>query len=254
MRGEFDRRGPILRAPVRPRSADLAPRAPDEHEMVPARLRGASFANVSVHAGSGGGRGEGEGTRLGLFPMTAQAEPEFDEKPDCLKRFTVGTFGVTLARVNPQIVAFEAPFSLIAEFTGPCKCSALEYRQFIRGHIIRDPDGEREDRGDLLSNLPQGRLWETFQEDGEGALRYGYRSNPASTNPRIVDQYTNAKGDVDQANGCHYEMSDTPWASFRSKPGEVWDIRLDFYGEIRKQGTAIQRRYWTPIKGRFTAP
>ena len=78
--------------------------------------------------------------------MQARAEPEFEEKPECLKRFTVGTFGVTFKRVDPQIVAFEAPFSLEAEFTGPCKCADLEYRQFIRGHIIRDPDGAKEDR------------------------------------------------------------------------------------------------------------
>jgi len=189
--------------------------------------------------------------------MSAQAEPEFDEKPDCLKNFTVFTLGTTFARIDDRLVGFEAPFSLMADFTGPCRCADLEYRQFIRGHITRDPDGEKQDRGDLLSNLPLGRLWETYQEDGDmrgTPPKYGYRSGPASTNPRLIDRYTNARGDVDQANGCHYEMSDTPWARFASRKGEIWDIQLDFYGEIRRKGAAIKRRYWTPIKGRFTAP
>ena len=219
---------------------------------------GGSFANVPLHADSGAGKGEAED--LPRFPgpkLTAQAEPEFEEKPACLKAFTAMTFQTLFKRVNPQIVAFEAPFAVMADFIAPCTCADLEYRQFIRGHIIRDPDGENESRGDLLSHLPLGYLSEVFQEDGDTSTtpsKYGYRSGPPSTSPKLVDQYTNKKGEVDQANGCHYEMSDTPWASFKSKPGEVWDIRLDFYGEIRKQGTAIQRRYWTPIKGRFTAP
>jgi hypothetical protein len=235
----------------------------DGRHADPAVRGGASFADVPVHAEAGGGKGEGgkgEGgdlPRLAPPKMDAQAEPEFDEKPACLKAFTVFTLEPLFKRIDARMVGFEAPFSLMADFIGPCKCADLEYRQFIRGHITRDPDGENEDRGDLLSHLPIGYLSEVFQEDGDTSStppKYGYRSGPASTNPKVVDQYTNAKGDVDQANGCHYEMSDTPWAAFASRAGEVWDIRLDFYGEIRKKGTAIQRRYWTPIKGRFTAP
>lgn len=207
----------------------------------------------------GAGRGEADDVpRLSGPKLDAAAEPEFDEKPPCLKSFTAMTFRQVFTRVNPQVVGFEAPFAVMAEFMGPCKCGDLEYRQFIRGHITRDPGGPNEaDFGHLLDKLPEGRLNESFQEDGDTSdpvVNYGHRSNPAVDRPKLQDKYTNAKGDADQANGCRYEMSDTPWATMRSAPGVVWDIRIDFYGEIRNKGRAIQRRYWTPINGRFTAP
>ena len=192
-----------------------------------------------------------------LVPLQGQAEPEFDEKPDCLKQFTSMTMGSLFKRIDARRVAFEAPFAIAAEFTRPCKCSELEYRQYIRGHIIQDPDGKKVDRGDLMSGLPLGRLWETFQEDGNTALtpvHYGHRDEAASSNPKAMSQYTDADGTVNQKNGCHFESSDTPFAFFYAAPGETWDIQLDSYGDIQRNGKPIQRRHWTPIKGRFVAP
>jgi hypothetical protein len=107
-----------------------------------------------------------------------------------------------------------------------------------------------------LNKLPEGRLWRTYQEDGDTSttpIHYGYWSDPASTNPKIKDQYNNAKGEVDQASGYRYEGSDTPYAVFPSASGTLWDIELNFYSEIQLKGKTIQRRYWTPIKGRFVA-
>jgi hypothetical protein len=210
-----------------------------------------------------GARAPGEGREVAqdyvLQPtLNAEAEPEFDEKPECLDEFMQYKLSEpAFARIDRELVGFEAPFGVHARFGKPCRCADLEYRQFIAGRIVRDPDGAAEDRGDLLSRLPAGRLYQSFQEDGDTTTtpsKYGYRSGPASTNPKVVDQYVNAKGDVDQAAGCKYEATDTPFATMRSRAGEKWDIELRFYGEIRRGGKAIKRRHWTAIKGRFTAP
>lgn len=206
----------------------------------------------------GAGRSGAEDVpRLAGPKLDAAAEPEFDEKPPCLKRFTAMTFQPVFARVNPRVVGFEAPFAVMAEFTGPCKCGDLEYRQFIRGRITRDPGGPDEaDYGHLLDKLPEWRLNQSFQEGGDTSdpvVNYGHRGNPGVDRPKLKDQYTNARGDIDQTRGCRCEMSDTPWATMNSAAGVAWDIRLDFYGEIRNRGRAIQRRCWTPINGRFTA-
>jgi hypothetical protein len=218
----------------------------------------ASFGDVPVSARElGRGRGEGDDApRLGV-KLEAQAEPEFDEKPECLADFgaypTTPTFGQV---TGSDLWTVEGPFSVSARFAPPCKCKDLEYRQFIRGHIIRDPDGEKEDRGDLLSRLPSGSLSEVFQEDGDTSAtpsQYGYRSNPPVDKPNLVDRYVNAKGEPDQANGCRYDGADTPSVRWRPrKPGETYDIKIAFYGEIRRQGRAIKRRHWTAINGRFT--
>ncbi len=217
---------------------------------------------VIAKTGSHGGGRAGEAASSPMVPtatsLNAQAEPEFDAKPKCLKHFTVMKFETLWKRIDARHIGFEAPFAVMAEFNGPCKCGDLEYRQYIRGHITRDPGGENEaDYGHLLSKLPLGRLNSSFQEDGDTsdtAVNYGHRSNPGIDREKLKDKYTNQKGDIDQQHGCHYEMSDTPWAVMQSAPGVDWDIQLDFYGEISNKSRAIQRRYWTPIKGRFTAP
>ena len=183
--------------------------------------------------------------------LGAQAEKEFDKNPACLRQFNAFTSTPTFGHVKDDLWGIQAPFTVFAEFTGPCKCADLEYRQYIRGHIVRDPDGEKEDRRDLLKSLPAGALLETYQEDGDGTARYGYRKNAAVERDDLTDRYLNGKGDVDQANGCKYEGADTPFANFRSKPGEVWDITLEFYGDILNKGTPIQRRFWKAINGRF---
>jgi hypothetical protein len=213
---------------------------------------------ATAPATAGRGRADSDTpTRLNQ-KLDATAEPEFDKNPACLKYFEVAVSPTLWTRVNADIVGFESPFLVMAAFKNPCPCGDLEYRQYIRGHITRDPGGPNEaDYGHLLDKLPLGRLNTSFQEDGDTSdpvVNYGHRSNPAVDRPKLKDHYTNAKGEDDQARGCHYEMTDTPYATMRSAPGVVWDIQLDFYGEIQNKGRAIQRRYWSPVKGRFTAP
>jgi hypothetical protein len=220
----------------------------------------ASCSPLPVRVERGQGRGESnsdDSTPRFHQKIEGTAEPEFDNNPDCLRQFNAFPGTPVFKRIDAQLCAFEAPFTVMADFKPPCPCKQLEYRQFIRGHITRDPDGAAEDRGDLLSRLPLGRLWETYQEDGDTSTspqQYGYRSNPPVDKETLVDRYLDAKRNPDQANGCSYECVDTPWARFNARAGEVWDIQLDFHGDILRDGKPIQRRFWTPIKGRFTAP
>lgn len=189
--------------------------------------------------------------------VDAAAEPEFDEKPECLNSFVVNSGSPLFQRIDAARCAFETSFVVDAQFTPSCKCSELEYRQFIRGHITRDPDHAKEDRGDLLKNLPLGRLTEVFQEDGDttaSTVHYGHRDEPPDNSSKTTSHYLDAKGTVNQKDGCHFEGADSPFAFFRSSSGEVWDIELNFHGDILRKGKPIQRRFWTPIKGRFTAP
>jgi hypothetical protein len=193
--------------------------------------------------------------RVGL---SAPAEPEFDAHPQALKSFFVATGTPLFKRINPQQCAFQTSFEVFASFNPRSKCSELEYRQFIRGHIKQERKGEViADRGDLLSKLPSGRLSEVFQEDGNTAsspVHYGHRNEPADLNPNKKNVYTNTKGEVDPAKGCNFESSDTPFAFFDTQPGDIWDIELHFYGDIQQKGRSIQRRNWTPIAGKFVAP
>ena len=249
----------LEQARPRPLAARSRPAPAPQAAVAPARLDlGASYAGAALY-GTGAGRGESDDLpRLAGVKLDASAEPEFDKNPACLSYFNASVGEVMFKRVDAALVGFEAPFSVTAGFKGPCKCGDLEYRQFIRGHITRDPGGPNEaDYGHLLSKLPLGRLNQSFQEDGDTSdpvVNYGHRANPAVDRPLLKDRYANAKGDNDQAQGCDYTMTDTPWATMNSAPGVVWDIQLDFYGEIQNPGRAIQRRYWSPIKGRFTAP
>jgi hypothetical protein len=193
--------------------------------------------------------------RVGL---SAPAEPEFDAHPQALNSFFVATGTPLFKRINPQQCAFQTSFEVFASFNPRFKCSELEYRQFIRGHIKQERKGEViADRGDLLSKLPSGRLWEVFQEDGNTAsspVHYGHRTEPADLKPNQKNFYTNAKGEVDLAKGCNFESSDTPFAFFDTQPGDIWDIELHFYGDIQQKGRSIQRRNWTAIAGKFVAP
>jgi hypothetical protein len=198
-----------------------------------------------------------------LAHVSGGAEPEFEAKPACLKRFThipgISKFDrVYGAGPLPALggaCGFEASFGVQADFDPTCNCSELEYRQFIRGHIIQEKAGNSTDRGDLMKDLPLGRLTEVFQEDGNTSRRpvyYGHRSDPSSTRSKSKTQYTNAGGRDDQKNGCHYEAEDTAFATFYATPGDTWDVELIYRGEIQRKGKSIERRYWTAIKGRFT--
>ena len=107
--------------------------------------------------------------------------------------------------------------------------------------------------------MPAGALTTTFEEDGDRtdpvAQNYGHRANPADNDPE--DHYINGAGADDQANGCRYRSEDvTGFARVPGIPdcrvGDVLDADMTYRGEIQRNGTAIQSRQLSAIRGRFT--
>ncbi len=128
-----------------------------------------------------------------MHVLHGAAEPQFEARPECLKSFTVFPGHPVFNRVDTRHCGFEAPFEVQADFDPRCKCSELEYRQFIRGHVIRDPDRKPEHREiDLFPDLPLGLLLsEVYQEDGNTKMtpvHYGHRDEPAGSSPKAKSQ------------------------------------------------------------------
>lgn len=99
-----------------------------------------------------------------------------------------------------------------------CNCACGEYRQYVKGHIIRN--GRRFDIG-LCGGA---KLQEdTYQEDGDAKMGvcYGHRDRKESPND-IFDS-------PNRESGCHYEGKDEP--HLRGKPGDMVDFDLKFKGQ-----------------------
>jgi hypothetical protein len=145
-------------------------------------------------------------------------------------------------------------FTMHARFPTHCGCPDYQYRQFIRGHWRRERGGVVTDLGPTFSTLPGGAgLPTAFIEDGNTAataLNYGHRDQPAEG----INHYLDNSGAEDQANGCRYEGEDTPGGPDGVVSGDVFDIRLDFRGEIQRRGRVVTSLQWTPIRGRFPVP
>jgi Domain of unknown function (DUF4157) len=140
-----------------------------------------------------------------------------------------------------------------ARFSSTCGCAAYEFRQFIRGHVIRHPAGGGP-AIDISPNIsiPGGGLKTAFVEDGDTSdpvPNYGHRADAAESNP--VNHYTNDSGVVDQAAGCHYQNTDQPTVHVTFAPGDSLDVDMNFRGEIQRAGKVVETRTWTGLHGVF---
>ena len=181
---------------------------------------------------------------------------------ECLTAFGVTNFGATpiVRDAASNTCTLSGHFRTASQFSSRCNCSQFEYRQFIRGHFLQNRGGVQvADLATQFGRLPSGSLTAAFQEDGDTsdptAQNYGHRTNPADDTPE--DHYINGANADDQANGCRYRNEDFP--GFSSVPGipdcrvgDVIDADMTFRGEIQRNGTAIQSRQWSAIRGRFT--
>ena len=99
-----------------------------------------------------------------------------------------------------------------------CNCACGEYRQYVKGHIIKN--GQRFNIG-----LCDGATLQedTYQEDGDPAkgLCYGHRDHQESKND-IFDQ-------PNREWGCHYHGKDEP--SVPGKAGDMIDVDLKYKGQ-----------------------
>ena len=182
---------------------------------------------------------------------------------DCLTAFSMTNFGasgVTRDAATNTCTLF-GHFRTASQFSPRCNCAQFEYRQFIRGHFFHNRGGAQvADLGATqFGRLPAGRLTNDFEEDGDTtdpvAQNYGHRANPADNDPE--DHYINGAMADDQANGCRYRSED--FLGFAQVPGipdcrvgDVLDADMTYRGEIQRNGTAIQSRVISPLRGRFT--
>jgi hypothetical protein len=171
----------------------------------------------------------------------------------CLVSFTISVSPVTVTPVVGGQRTISAKFRMSAQLPKHCGCANYQYRQFIKGHWKRIRGGVTTDLGSTFTTLPAGGLNTTWQEDGNtatAALNYGHREQVAEDGNRYLDD----GGAVDQAKGCRYEGHDEPGGPDPVLSGDVFDIQIDFRGEIQRKGRTVETKHWSPIKGRFPVP
>ncbi len=175
------------------------------------------------------------------------------EEKHCLLSFNVAVDPVVVSPVTGGGRSITAVFKMSAQFSNYCGCSDYEYRQFIRGHWKRERGGVVTDQAVIFRNEPAGQLNEAFDEDGNTttpALNYGHRDQAKEKSNHYLDD----TGKEDQAAGCRYEGNDNPGAHNAVKSGDVFDLDVNFRGEIQRKGVAVATKTWTAIKGRFPVP
>ena len=167
---------------------------------------------------------------------------------DCLVSFTViGPDAQNLGRDDATHCHFGGHFRVEAEFSPRCNCAGFQYRQFIRGHWHRT-------RGGVVTDLPirepGGVLPAGFIEDtdtSDPVPHYGHRDMAAGA--LVEDHYIDAANADDQAHGCRYRCEDFPGFNPLGDclAGDRYDLFTTFRGEIQRNGTAIQQKFWTAI-------
>jgi len=170
---------------------------------------------------------------------------------NCLVAFRlIGPTPATFTRTSPTVCHLGSTFRTESEFSSRCNCSQFQYRQFIRGHFTRTRGGTTEDIGPWFSFLPAGRINTAFQEDGDTTdtpVHYGHRDEAADDDP--VDHYFNRAGADNQRSGCRYENEDAPGGDVLDcQPGDVYDVEVSFRGEIQRNGSPVQTKFWTAIR------
>lgn len=183
------------------------------------------------------------------------AEGMSTDTADCLTSFQALGTPANFQSALPASIT--GRFTTASQFSSRCNCSEFQYRQFIRGHARHIRGATVTDISGAFNQLPSGSLTAGFQEDGDttdNPVNYGHRDQAADTNPE--DRYLNDANAVDQANGCRYRSEDEPGLRniTGAVTGDVFDLDINFRGEIQRNGRPIQTKHWTAIRGRFTMP
>ena len=72
-------------------------------------------------------------------------------------------------------------------------------------------------------------------------------SHTADDDP--IDHYFDRAGTDNQPTGCRYESEDNPGGDLDDcQPGDRYDVEVSFRGEIQRNGSPIQTKYWTAIR------
>jgi hypothetical protein len=183
-----------------------------------------------------------------------QAEGLAKSDKNCLLSFRVDVDPATVGAVIGGRRSITGHHSIRAQFSQYCGCAQYEYRQFIRGHWNRIRGGVATDLANTFTTIPGGLgLTAAFQEDGNtttAALNYGHRAqaNEGTDNGYFTDAAAATKN---QADGCFYCGDDTPGGPDAVLPGDVFDVQVEFRGEIQRGGAVVESKRWNDINGRF---
>ncbi len=189
--------------------------------------------------------------------LTAELQAERVDDQTCLTLFNVSDPAIPLdIRVaGPGRADIFSRFNMTARFSPHCHCDQFEYRQFICGAVDRTQGGATTNINNLFAipggGLPQCPGW---VEDGNTAQaqngRYGHRNHAARVNNRYLDD----TGAVDMANGCRFEAFDVPGMfGVPGNSGDRYDFNIRFFGDIRRNGQSVQRKFWA-VRDNLTIP
>jgi hypothetical protein len=192
---------------------------------------------------------------------------------NCLTTFMIigpDTPQVTLVTSPTCQFEIKGHFKTAAHFSERCGCSQYQYRQFIKGHLLLNRGGVVHDIGaasaGFFNKLPSGEgLTTTFEEDGNtdwatsgNGVNYGHRDDPAVATTDAVNaenHYINDRLEDDKANGCRYRGEDYPGVTVEGcQSGDVYDLEINFRGEIQRNGTPVETKTWTAIKKTLSVP
>jgi hypothetical protein len=166
---------------------------------------------------------------------------------DCLVSFTViGPDTATFGRNDPTHCRFGSHFRIEAQFSPRCGCDQFQYRQFVSGHLHRTRAGVVTD---IPLSMPGGVLLDAVNEDADTndpVRNYGHREQ--AVDAIVENHYVDAHGNDDQAKGCRFRSQDFPGGPFGDcLPGDRYDLLMRFRGEIQRNGSPIQSKFWTAI-------
>jgi len=188
--------------------------------------------------------------------LTAELGAENASPDTCLTMFHVGLVTpMELHAAGPNLANIFGHFNVDIRFSPHCDCSRFQYRQFISGLVTYNGANINNQFGTIPGGaaLPAISNW---VEDGNTNLpnngRYGHRNHLA--NQGVLNQYTDANGGIDMQNGCRYQSFDEPGViGAPANAGDVYVFDFRFFGDIRKDGRMIERKFWA-VRETVTIP
>jgi hypothetical protein len=199
-----------------------------------------------------------------------QREQQLEGAPATAER-CLTAFGVTISPVQQTItpapgggtstLRLVGHHQVEAEFSGRCDCSKYQYRQFIEGTAVAARGAQTQDLSNLFPFIPGGRLPAAFQEDGNtnwASPNYGHRdqAGQATTDATNAENhYVDDRDVTDQLRGCRYRGEDFPKVTVNGlRSGDVVTMQVRFRGEIQRDGTTVQTKFWPDLNESVTIP
>jgi hypothetical protein len=186
--------------------------------------------------------------------LTTELTAENASKDTCLTMFNVQTGGpMTMHAAGPNLANIFGHFEVEILFSPHCDCSRFEYRQFICGNVTHNGNNINANFAIPGGGLPAIGAW---VEDGNTTLanngRFGHRNH--LPNQGITNQYIDANGQPDMANGCRFNSIDQPGVTAGpAAHNDVYVFDFRFFGDVMKDGKKIERKFWA-VQETITIP